>query len=66
MAVTKLLTLRECSELTGHKVSTWRAWVLRKRVPYHKVGRSVRIAEEDLQKIIEQSRIPAREQLRHV
>ena len=57
----KLLTLRECSERTGNRESTWRAWILHRRVPFYKVGRSVRIAESDLERMIEQSRIPARE-----
>jgi excisionase family DNA binding protein len=61
MAIGKLLTLRECSERTGHRESTWRAWILHRRVPYYKVGRSVRIAEVDLERLIEQSRIPERE-----
>jgi excisionase family DNA binding protein len=61
MATGKLLTVRECSERTGHRASTWRAWVLHRKVPFYKVGRSVRIAEADLERLIEQSRIPARE-----
>jgi len=64
MAIGKLLTLRECSDLTGHSVATWRAWVLHRRVPFHKVGRSVRVAEMDLAQIIEQARVPAREERR--
>jgi excisionase family DNA binding protein len=64
MAIGKLLNLRECSEITGHTLATWRAWVLRRKVPFHKVGRSVRVAEADLQRIIEQSRVPAREERR--
>jgi excisionase family DNA binding protein len=60
MAVSRLLTLRECSERTGHRESTWRAWILHRKVPFYKVGRSVRIAEADLQRLIEQARIPAR------
>lgn len=59
MAVSKLLTLRECSERTGHRESTYRAWLLRRRIPYYKVGRSVRVSEDDLQKLIDASRIPA-------
>jgi excisionase family DNA binding protein len=62
MAVGKLLTLRECSDRTGHRESTYRAWVLRRKIPFYKVGRSVRIAEADLERMIEQARIPAREQ----
>jgi len=60
MAVGKLLTVRECSERTGHQQSTWRAWILRRKVPFYKVGRSVRVSEADLERLIEQSRIPAR------
>jgi excisionase family DNA binding protein len=62
MAVGKLLTLRECSERTGHRESTYRSWVLKRKVPFFKVGRSVRIAETDLERMIEQARIPAREE----
>lgn len=62
MSVGRLLTLRECSERTGHRESTWRAWVLHRRIPFYKVGRSVRVAEVDLQRMVEQSRIPAREE----
>lgn len=61
MAISRLLTLRECSERTGHRESTWRAWILHRKVPFYKVGRSVRVAESDLQRMIEQARIPARE-----
>ncbi len=50
MATGKLLTLREAAERTGFRESTWRSWVLRRRVPYHKVNRSVRIAEADLER----------------
>jgi len=57
----RLLTLAECAARTGHKVSTWRAWVLRRKVPYCKLGRSVRVRESDLEKMIEESRIPAEE-----
>lgn len=56
----KLLSLRECSERTGHRESTWRSWVLNRKIPFYKIGRSVRIAESDLQKMIEQARIPAK------
>lgn len=61
MAVRRLLTLRECSDRTGHRESTWRAWILHRRIPFYKVGRSVRIAEADLDQIIEHARVPARE-----
>jgi excisionase family DNA binding protein len=56
----RLLTLAECAARTGHKISTWRAWLLRRRVPFYKIGRSVRILESDLDRMIRESRVPAR------
>lgn len=61
MATNRLLTLREAAERTGHRESTWRAWVLHRRVPFYKLGRSVRVSESDLEKLIEEARIPAQE-----
>jgi excisionase family DNA binding protein len=56
----KLLRLDECAERSEHKVSTWRAWVLRRKVPFYKLGRSIRIAESDLMRMIVSARVPAR------
>ena len=56
----KLLTVREAAARTGHKEATWRAWILLRKVPYHKLGRSIRIAEGDLIRMIEESRVPAK------
>ena len=64
MNTNRLLTLREAAERTGFRESTWRSWILKRRVSYLKVGRSVRVAEADLERMIEQSRVPAREEAR--
>ena len=61
MSTDRLLTLREASERSGHREATWRSWILHRRVSYYKVGRSVRIAERDLEKLLESARVPARE-----
>jgi excisionase family DNA binding protein len=61
-ACRRMLTLAQCAECTGMKVSTWRAWVLLRKVPYHKIGRSVRISEDDLNRLISESRVAAREE----
>lgn len=57
----RLVTVREAADRTGHKEATWRAWILLRKVPYHKIGRSIRIAETDLMRMVEESRVPARE-----
>ena len=50
----KLLTVFEAEERTGRKASTWRRDILLRRVPYVKLGRSVRIPMEAVDAIIAQ------------
>lgn len=61
MATGRLFRLSECAERSGHKISTWRAWILLRKVPYYKIGRSIRVAESDLMRLIDEGRVPARE-----
>jgi excisionase family DNA binding protein len=60
MKPTELLTLPEASALLRLEVSTLRAWVLRRKIPYCKVGRLVRIRRADVDALISASVIPAR------
>lgn len=48
MTVKKLLTLEEASKMLTLKVSRLRFEVFHKTIPYYKIGRSVRFAEDDL------------------
>jgi len=63
METGRLLTVQEVAELTGWRESTVRAHILHRRIPFFKLGRSVRIAERDLEKLLAKSRIPARDRL---
>jgi excisionase family DNA binding protein len=60
MADSALLTLAEAAGLLRLKVSTLRAWILRRKVPYCKVGRLVRIRRADIEALIAASVVPAR------
>ncbi len=42
------------------KPSTIRAWILKRRIPYVKVGRLVRLKLVDLEALIEASIVPAK------
>lgn len=42
----KLLTLKQAENRTARKVSTWRRDIRLRKVPYVRLGRSVRIPEE--------------------
>lgn len=48
----KLLTVFEAEALTGRKASTWRRDILRRKIPYVKIGRQVRIPIEAINDLI--------------
>jgi len=48
----KLLTVFEAEALTGRKASTWRRDILRRKIPYVKIGRQVRIPIETINDLI--------------
>jgi excisionase family DNA binding protein len=58
----KLLRIDEAAEATGHRESTWRKWILLRRVPFVKIGRSVRIESSVLERMLAEGRVPAREE----
>ena len=59
----RLLRVEEAAEFLNIKPSTVRAWLLRRKLPFVRVGlRAVRIPLEALERLISESTIPAREQ----
>jgi excisionase family DNA binding protein len=59
-----LLTVGEAAEALNLKVSTIRAWLLRRKLPRVNCGRAVRIPAEAILKFIAENTIPAREERR--
>jgi excisionase family DNA binding protein len=57
-----LRSLAQAAEELGVSINTLRAWVYRRRIPYIKIGRSVRVSEETIQRIIDRGSIPALEE----
>jgi excisionase family DNA binding protein len=60
MAENSLLTVAEAASLLRLRPSTMRAWVLRRKIPYVKVGRLVRLRRADVEALIAASVVPAR------
>lgn len=58
----KLLKVEEVAERTGYRPATVRSKILNREWPYIKLGRSVRLSESFILKLIEQSEVPARAQ----
>jgi len=61
MAIEKQFRVREAAEITGHRESTWRKWILLHKVRVTKIGASVRIPQSEIERLIVQGTIPARE-----
>jgi excisionase family DNA binding protein len=57
----QLLTAKEAAERLGLKVSTIRAWILRRKLPHVNCGRAVRIPADAIVEFIEKNTISARE-----
>lgn len=56
-----LLTVAETARLLRLKVSTIRAWLLRRKIPYVKLGSRVFVRRGDLENLLAASLVPARE-----
>ena len=59
-----LLTVAETAEALNIKISTVRAWLLRRKLPRVNCGRSVRIPANAVTEFIERNTIPAKEERR--
>ena len=54
----ELLTIPEAAGLLRIKPSTVRAWVLRRKIPFCKIGRLVRIRRCDVEALLVDSLVP--------
>jgi len=50
----KLLTLQQCEEMTGRKISTWRKAIAQRTIPFVRLGRSIRVPLEYIQALIDE------------
>ena len=55
----ELLTVPEAAALLRLRVSTLRAWVCQRKIPFVKLGRLVRIRRSDADAVISSSLVPA-------
>jgi excisionase family DNA binding protein len=59
--VKELVDVKQAATLLGLKVSTIRAWLAQRRLPFVRCGRAIRIPREALDRFIAENTIPARE-----
>jgi len=52
-----LLSIREASELLGIAETTLRDWLYQKKLPFYRLGRAIRLKNEDIVRFREGSRV---------
>ena len=57
----RLLSVPQAAEELGISINTIRAWIYRRMIALVKIGRSVRVSEETVQRIIDRGTMPALE-----
>lgn len=50
----KLLKVGEAAKKTNLSIATWRAWILQKKVRVVRLGRSVRIPEDEVGRLVKE------------
>ena len=53
----ELLSIREASELLGVAETTLREWIYQKRLPFYRLGRAIRLKQDDILKFREMNRV---------
>jgi excisionase family DNA binding protein len=61
MGKTRLRTVRQVADELGLATVTIRTWMAQRRLPYIRLGRSVRIPEAGIQHLIERGTVPSLE-----
>jgi excisionase family DNA binding protein len=62
MNTQKLLTVNEAAELLGLAPVTLRCWIGQRRISVVRLGRAVRISQEEISRMIERGTVPARQE----
>ena len=57
----ELLHIPQAAQRLGLRPSTLRAWVMRQKIGHCRIGRAVRIPEAEVDRILNEGYVPARE-----
>lgn len=55
----KLLSTQEAAACLGIRITTLYAWVCQRKIPFIKVGKLVKFKDRDLDKWVEERRVPS-------
>jgi len=54
--ISRLLTVKQAADIVGVSPRTIRRWIDAKELPFHRLGRQIRIAEDDLAAFLAKNR----------
>ncbi len=57
-----LMTVEQLEKDSRISRFTWRTWIRRGLLPVVRLGRAVRVSEDDYRRFLEENRVPAREE----
>ena len=57
----ELVDVKQAATALGLKVSTIRAWLAKRKLPYVRCGRAIRISREEIDKFIAENTVHARD-----
>jgi excisionase family DNA binding protein len=57
------LSIQEAADYLGVRPETVRTWIMRRAIPYYKIGKRVLILRSDLDRILDAARIEAEQPL---
>ncbi len=55
-----MLTVAEVAKHLGLKEGTVRLWISRRKIAHVKLGRAVRVPQEEIERLIRENTVPAR------
>jgi excisionase family DNA binding protein len=56
----KLMTIAQAAEMTQLSPATWRAWISRRKVGVVRLGRCVRIPEDEIIRLVREGTVPVK------
>lgn len=60
MPEARMLTLAQAAHLLGLRPVTLRAWAARRKIAIHRLGRAIRSPAREVDRLLEESFVPAR------
>jgi excisionase family DNA binding protein len=59
IAISKMLTIQQAAEILSLRPVTLRAWAARRKIAIYRLGRAIRVPRTEIERLLQQSLVPA-------